>query len=207
MNLTDLKNALKTFGLGAAVVALIGGIYSSTQYFDMFGFSDKHQAGRTRNALASVVSGVVAQKLTGYANSNFNFDVVKTWYPDGTAKGEISYKKIESYVPVTFTSATFSATENSAGFYEGEVEKSEFDWNVKQVSENQYEISRFGPKFDSTLTLSAENGQIKGNYARTLGFDWPITGTYDDRGNVSLNISVPFGLDVGLEGKVKVIEQ
>ena len=67
--------------------------------------------------------------------------------------------------------------------------KSEFDWKVKQLEYDMYEIVRFEPKFNTILELRVQDGKISGTYVRPgLHFDWEINGTYDKNENVNLRL-------------------
>ncbi|PIN80819.1 hypothetical protein COV11_03200 [Candidatus Woesearchaeota archaeon CG10_big_fil_rev_8_21_14_0_10_30_7] len=203
----NIKNKIKVLGIATGLSAVMALGFSASEYFDMFGFDDKHQMGRTKNSITAIVGGLVAQKMYEGANTDIDMIVKKTFWPDGTLTGSASSVGVHTYVPVTFSSSEFDAFVNEEGNLVGEVEKSEFDWKVRQISENVYEIARFGLKFDAKLILNVNGGNISGTYVR-IGphFDWEITGTYSDNGNVNLNINVPLGLSVGLEGTVTKTE-
>jgi len=105
---------------------------------------------------------------------------------------------------LNFTKNIFSAERNeSTGYLKGNVDKSEFNWKVNQISPNSYQISRAGPKFNSTLNLMVENGLITGEYKRPgPNIDWNIHGTYNSKGDVKIEIDAPLTLGITLEGKI-----
>ncbi len=182
-----------------AVVAagLMVPIFVSSEYCDLPGFSGKLQQGRTINSLASIISGIVSKEA--YGSSSSKGYVGKFLWPDAELNTEVDSNSISSLVGVLFTSSKLEAKYPS-NFLEGSVEKSEFDWKVKQIGVDTYEINRFGPKFDTTLDISVRNGVIHGMYKRPFGFDWAIEGAYDDQG-YSFNVSVPLGLDFSVNAK------
>ncbi|MFA5855968.1 MAG: hypothetical protein WC867_01310 [Candidatus Pacearchaeota archaeon] len=194
------ENIGKIAAIGIAAGAIT---YSSVigQYMDVFGFDKDNEAGRTKNAIATVVSGIVSRDI--YGESEFNFDVRKTLYPDSEVYGTTSKETLSSNMDLFLTSVRFSPKVNSEGRLEGVVEKSEFDWKLLENNEGNYDINRFGPKFDSRLKLDVGNGKINGVYER-FGphYDWIITGTYNVDGEVKMNIDIPRGLDLTLVGKV-----
>ena len=86
---------------------------------------------------------------------------------------------------------------------EGEVHKSEYNWKLKQTSEDQYSIIRRGLKFNGNLVLHVDDGEIKGIYhPGWTSSGWKINGTYDPEGNVHCEINVPFGLGITLHGTI-----
>jgi len=181
-----------------AVVGLIGYGFVAGQYGDGPGFSSKTEMGRTKNSIAAVVAGIVGQKM--YGESEIDLEIEKTLFPNARVTGRTTRNSVDTYVDLATTSAHFTANNNPR--LEGKVSKSEFDWKVKQISPNTYEIQRWGLKLDSALKIDVKDGKISGNYARELGFDWKVDGTYDQKGNVSCEVSVPWGLDIVLKGKV-----
>ncbi len=181
-------------GVVLAELGLLG------QYADPPGFGKGPGLGRTKNSLAVVIAGIVARRM--YEKSDIDLELQKTFFPGARITGKTTKSSIDTYVGLALTSSHFTASAYDSGFFQGEVEKSEFDWNVKQTSENTYQIDRFGPKFDTTLELEVKNGKITGNYIIPWGFDWTINGTYDNTGNVHIDVSIPLGLDITLEGKI-----
>jgi hypothetical protein len=104
---------------------------------------------------------------------------------------------------LTFTKVHYSAEKNQERNLNGIVQKSEFDWEVKQTSANTYDVSRLLFKFNSDLELKTENGKINGTYHRHgPAFDWKINGMYANNGHVKIHVNVPMGLDFNLEGKI-----
>jgi len=172
----------------------------TSQYMDIPGFSDKLQAGRTKNAISTVISGIVAQEA--YRDSIIDIQVQKKFYPDSEIKGYVSNRRIDANMDLMLTSSHLKAAKDDMGMLEGNIEKSELDWRLEETNSGNYKIARWGPKFDCTLKLDVSNGKISGVYERPFTFDWSINGTYDNKGNVDCKISVPLGLDIGLEGKI-----
>lgn len=195
----DRRNFLLLLGYGATGTALAGSVISS-EYIDVFGFS-KFEMGRTKNSIATVVAGLVGQKL--YGNSQIDVEIQKQGWPDARVTGNTTPISVDTDVDLAVTSSHFRAQRNGAGMLEGEVNKSEFDWKVRQTGQNSYEIARFGPKFDSGLNLNVADGEISGTYVRTgPHFDWGIIGTYDDSGNLKIKIDGPLNLGIRLVGKI-----
>ena len=188
------------FGIGVGIVGAFG--IPCSEYQDFPGFSNKSpEAGRTQNSIAAVVSGIVGQKI--YGSSDVDMEIEKTFFPNARVTGNTTPSSVNTYVGLSFTSAAFNAKNNSEGMLEGEVDKSEFNWGVKQSSSTIYDIARFGPKFDGFLDIHVENGKINGNYVRGgPHFDWPIEGTYDAEGNVKCTIDGPLTLGITLKGKI-----
>lgn len=197
----DRREFLKLVGYGTAGTALVGSGIVSSEYMDVFGFSEKHEMGRTKNSIAAVVAGLVGQKL--YGNSQIDVEILKQGWPDARVTGNTTPTSVDTYVDLAVTSSHFQAQQNRAGMLEGEVDKSEFDWKVRQTAQNSYEIARFGPKFDSRLNLNVADGKISGTYVRNgPHFDWDAKGTYDDNGNVNIEIDGPLNLGIRLVGKI-----
>lgn len=185
----------------AGVLAIFGSGITCHEYADYPGFGASTELGRTKNSLASIIGGIVAQKIGG--NSNIEITVTKTLFPDAPLSGQTTTNTIDSLVDLTLTSSKFTATGDPGGLMKGKVDKSEFDWNVTQVSDDKWEIGRLGWKFDTTLELTVKDGVITGEYVRPgPHFNWGIEGTYDQGGNVKVEVSIPFSLDIGLAGKV-----
>jgi len=186
--------------LGAGVIFATSGI-TCGEYCDQPGFSNKVEAGRTKNSIATIVAGIVGQKM--YGDSRINLEIQKSFYPDARVTGRTNQNSVDTHVDLAFTSARFTAQKNNEGNLDGEVDKSEFDWKVKQISEDTYEIARFGPKFDATLVITVKDGKISGKYLRPgPHFNWDISGTYDQAGNVNFEIDGPFNLGITLDGKI-----
>lgn len=195
------KSLLKgiLYGTGFSALAVFG--LASSEYQDVFGFDNKAESGRTKNSIAAVVTGIIGQEL--YGNSRINVDIEKTMWPDAKVTGYTTSDSIETHVDLLVTSAHFSAKRNGNGHLEGTVDKSEFDWNVKQIGPSSYDVNRFGPKFDARVDLTVEDGKITGTYVRPgPHFDWEITGTYNDNGDVNYTIDGPLNLGITLNGKI-----
>ena len=195
------RDFLKWFGYGAAGTALVSAGIVSSEYMDVFGFSEKPEMGRTKNSIAAVVAGLVGQKM--YGNAQIDFEIQIHGWPDARVTGQTTPTSVDTYVDLAVTSSHFKAQANGAGMLEGEVDKSEFDWIVRQTGQNSYEIARFGLKFDSRLNLNVADGRISGTYVRTgPHFDWEVNGTYDANGNASIEIDGPVNLGITLFGKI-----
>ena len=197
-----VKKHFKRILVGAGIAAVLTGLASCEEYVDLPGFGeDSPQAGRTKNSIAAVVSGIVGQKL--YGNSEIDLDLEKFFFPDAKVTGTTTSSSVDTYVDLAFTSAHFVAHNNQSGNLEGEVDKSEFDWKIRQTSQDTYEIARWGPKFDAELKISVKDGKITGTYTRPgPHFDWDIEGTYDSKGNVHFEIDGPLNLGITLDGKI-----
>lgn len=195
----DRRNFLGLLGYGTIGTALAGSVISS-EYMDVFGFS-KLEMGRTKNSIAAVVAGLVGKML--YGNSQIDVEIQKQGWSDARVTGNTTPTSVDTYVDLAVTNSHFRAQQNGAGMLEGKVDKSEFDWRVRQTGQNSYEIARFGPKFDSGLNLNVADGKISGTYVRTgPHFDWGIIGTYDDSGKVNIEIDGPLNLGIRLVGKI-----
>jgi hypothetical protein len=197
----DRRQFLRTALYGGTIAALVGAGILSSEYTDLPGFDDKIQAGRTKNSIAAVVAGIVGQKL--YGNSNIDLEIQKSLFPDARVTGNTTPNSVDTYVNLALTSTHFVGQNNSSGQLEGEVDKSEFNWKVKQTSEDKYEIARWGPKFDGALELTVKDGKISGTYIRGgPHFNWKVNGTYDNLGHVKYEIDGPLNLGITLDGKI-----
>lgn len=147
-----------------------------------------------------MVSGIVGQRL--YETSDIDVKVKKTLFSDSKVIGYTTYGSINTNMDLTFTSTHFKANNNNEGGLVGTIKKSEFDWEIKQVGPNKYDIGRALIKPDHTLILNIENGKIAGELRRIMGFNWNIKGVYDSKGNVDINISAPLTLGIELEGQI-----
>jgi hypothetical protein len=191
---------IKILGATTLAAAMGYGIIAE-EYTDVSGFDDRYQQGRTKNSISSVVAGIMAQKMN--ENSEINIEVQKTWFPHSKIIGITTPSTINTYMNLTFSHVTFTAHPNPQGQLEGNVDKSEFDWEIKQTGPNRYHVHRWGPKFDSDLELYVKDGKVTGKYIRPgPHFDWDINGTYDVNGNVNVNIYGPVNLGVDLVGKI-----
>lgn len=200
----DRRKFLKyTIGtvVGVPTLALIAReLFSISEYADMPGFDADYEAGRTRNSLATLVSGIVGQKM--YGSSKFELNMEKSQFPDAKVTGHTTRDTIDSYVGLALTSSHFTAARKN-GLLEGTVAKSEFNWGIKENDDGSYHVTRFGPKFDSELRIDVKDGKITGQYIRTgPHFSWTISGKYDEQGNVKIDVSIPLGLDFRLKGKI-----
>ncbi len=190
----------KLIYLGASAIIATSAL-TCGEYCDQPGFSNKVEVGRTKNSIATVVAGIVGQRM--YGDSRIDLEIKKLFYPNAKVTGTTTKNSVDTFVDLSFTSAHFTAQKNKEGNLEGEVDKSEFDWKVKQISESTYEIARFGPKFDATLVLHLKDGRITGKYIRPgPHFNWDISGNYDEKGNVKVEIDGPFNLGITLDGKI-----
>ena len=173
---------------------------TTSEYADFPGiFSEKTGMGRTKNSISAVIAG---QKLHG--DSVIDLEVQKICFPDARVEGKTTDDMIDTLVDLATTSSHFKASTNELGKLKGTVEKSEFNWKVKESSQTSWEIARLGPKFDATLKLTVEDGKISGTYVRPgPNIDWYITGEYDDSGNVEITIDAPLTLSVVLSGTIQ----
>lgn len=194
----------ETLGRAAVVVGagvLVGVGILSNEYTDLPGFDDKVQAGRTKNSIAAVVAGIIGQKL--HNNNHIDLEIQKLFFPNARVTGYTTQNSVDAYVGLALTSVHFEAKNNSRDQLEGKVHKSEFNWKVKQSSENRYEIARWGPKFDGALEVNVKDGKISGTYIRGgPHFNWKVNGIYDNLGNVKCVIDGPLNLGITLDGKI-----
>jgi len=194
------KNFLRKGIYGAAFTAFATTGIVCSEYADVMGFSKDFQAGRTKNALSSVVAGVVGQKMHG--ESDIDLEIRKQFFPDARVTGKTTPTSVDTFIDLALTSVHFKAN-GSRENLKGEVEKSEFNWKVKQKSNEIFEVNRFGPKFDAYLDIDVNNGRINGEYVRPgFHFDWAINGTYDPQGNVRMRIDGPLCLGLELVGTI-----
>ncbi|MFH1331751.1 MAG: hypothetical protein ABIH63_00510 [archaeon] len=197
MDRREFLSGLVIYG-GATVLASTS--IPLVEYIDLPGFF-KYQTGRTKNSIASVVAGLVGQKL--YGNSEINLEIQKKFFPDARVTGHTTPSSVDTYVDLALTSARFIAQKNELGSLEGEVHKSEINWKVKQISEDSYKIARWGPKFDGILKLKLENDNILGLYIRKGShFDWKVKGKHNHNGDTKIEIDGPLNLGIILEGKI-----
>jgi hypothetical protein len=198
-----LSSRAQQIGVVAATMAAIGvgalTLNSCWQYTDLPGFSGKTSQGRTKNALAAAVAGIVAEKIA--PNSVIDLEIQKFWYPDAHVEGRVQNGSISTHVPLAFTSATFKA-EDHGGQISGTVEKSEFDWDIKQTGPESWEIGRALMKFDHALNLSVKDGRVNGELVRIMGANWKIDGSYTPLGEVEIRIDAPLTLGITLRGRV-----
>ena len=193
-------NVPRLLGITSLGVCLAGGVVFS-EYADV-PFISRYKMGRTKNAVATVVSGIVAEKMSPDAKIRIN--VRKTLYPDGKVNGGISSGKIKtSYGKWSGLGSTRFEAERKQDSLTGKVYKSEFDWKINETKKDEYEIKRMCLKLNYTLNLKVNNGKVEGRLIRPLAFDWNISGTYNDAsGEVDIYIKAPLTLDLSLEGKI-----
>lgn len=201
------KNILKV----AAGVLFLAYSVAGAEYMDVPGFDTRIQGGRTKNSISTIVAGIVGRDL--YGSSEIELDVKKHFWPDAKLRGHTTEDSIDTKVNLLLTSAEFKAETDASGYLQGYVDKSEFDWKVKQISPHTYEIARWGPKFDAKLIISLDSlsgqdepgthGKITGKYIRPgPHFDWGVEGNYDSDGNVEIEVDGPLNLGVTLKGKI-----
>ena len=169
-------------------------------YIDFPGVSSP--AGRTKNALATVITGALANELYPDREVEIEIRMVKLlWYPNSRVSGQASSGEINVYNSNFISLASFSAKKDSDGVFRGEVAKTEYNWSVSK-GEESWEIGRFLDKLDTALVLEAKDGKISGYYSQSLSYDWIITGTYDSDGNIQLDCDHWTIWGFGLEGKI-----
>ena len=132
-----------------------------------------------------------------------DLEIQKQFFPDARVTGETTPSSVDTHVNLALTSVHFKGKNHSKRKLEGEVHKAGINWKIKQTSEEGYEISKWGPKFDGALELAIREGRISGTYIRGgPHFDWDIRGTYDNSGRVNLEIDDYLNLGITLNGKV-----
>lgn len=196
-NLINTENKIK-LSVGAAALSFFGVSFVFSENVDYPGIfaNKKAYMGRTKNAVAALVTGLVAEKID--QNVDFKFQLEKPFWPDAEAQGSVKNGKIDSLVDLTFSSSEFVGTR--AG---GTVNKSEYDWDIQQINENTWHVGRMLMKFDSDLILNIQDGKITGEFVRSGNhFDWSINGTYDENGNVEIDVGIPFSNDLRIVGRV-----
>ena len=84
------------------------------------------------------------------------------------------------------------------------------DWpgmNACEWSTEKHYLARdtdFANRKEDLLVLKLQNGKISGSYVRSYGYDWPITGTYDQKtGKVNLTIDHWSIWGIDLVGTIK----
>ena len=185
--------------LGATVFSV--GTCVTSEYSDVMGFSGDNEMGRTKNSLAAVIAGIAAQKMHG--NSTLDLKIKKNLWSNARITGKTTSNSVQTDIDLALASVHFKADGSSSSNLSGTVDKSEFDWGLKQKDNASYDIARFGPKFDSVLHLNVQNGKIKGLYERRgPHINWDINGTYDSSGNVKIDVTAPLTLGITLEGKI-----
>lgn len=189
---------LISLGLSAAIFTLA---IPAIEYMDILGPSQDVQIGRTKNSIATVVAGTIGQKMHG--NSRIQLEIEKQMWPDSTLSGHTTSQYIQTEVDLSLGEAIYKAQADERGRMHGEVDKSELNWKVQQTDVNKFDIARWGPKFDSELELNVKDGNITGTYIRNgVHFNWDIEGTYDQQGNVEVEIDGPLNLGITLKGKI-----
>ena len=141
------------------------------------------KVGRAKNAISALVGGTIAYELARQENREvvIDLDVEKGWWPDAEVLGHASSSSINAKVNLWFTSATYTAQANSSGQVEGRVDKSEYDWKIKSLKPNVYQVGRFAMKLDQQLELVVADGKITGRINVSVGRDYVIDGTYDPK--------------------------
>ena len=204
MKTNNMKNkgilrSVALAGIGAYALVQLS---SCSQYGDVSSGKDT-EGGRTRNSLAALVSGVVANQM--YEKSDINLTMEKTLYPDAKVNGHTGISNINTSVDLWFADADFNADRKENGMFEGKVYKTEWNWKINQKNSNIWEVVRFGLKFNNELDLTCKDGKINGEFKRPMGFNWDIDGTYDSNGNTKIHVNIPEGYDFDLNGKINKI--
>lgn len=182
---------------------MIATIITGAITYGQYGDHSKSSKGRTKNAISSVVSGIVAQKIYKDQECEIDLEVQRKFYPDTTITGTVTPYRIETNLDSLIRDTNFIASTSGENELKGEVKKAEFNWIVYSKGNDKYDIKRMGIKFDNELELTVANGKIDGTFVRNgLRFDWDISGTYDDFGNVNIEIDGPLTLGINLEGKI-----
>lgn len=195
-------NSLKSYMTLAAIATTIGLGFHSCSYVDYPGYGKHTASGRTKNSVATIVTSAIAQQMYPQQDATINVAVQKPLYADVQITGQKTPTSLETKADLTFAHNDMHANivrEQLMGL----IAKSEFDWQIKQVDKTKYHVSRANFKFDTTLDLKVENGNITGTYSHPLAFNWNITGTYTKEGHINVTIDVPFSTaNMTLEGKI-----
>ncbi|UZR97519.1 hypothetical protein [Chondrinema litorale] len=154
--------------------------------------------GREKNGLAIITASLVANKIS--ANSQFDCEVIKSFYPDSKIEGMISDEMIEAKMDLFFSENSLNLEKKIDQKLEGNVDKNGFDWLVEEDSSNNFTIRRQLLKVDINLELEISDGQISGVVKRPSGFDWDLKGHYTNNGDFYITFDCPFSLDIGLRG-------
>lgn len=183
-------------------------------YIDI-GYGDKLSAGRTRNALSTLVSIAVARVLMEQPDMDYlsgldrkdpkriyiNFDVDRTLYPDTQVKGWMSQGAFNTQIHEWMGSTLFQGERPpQSSHFTGRVYKTARDWKLIERDIGIWDVSRWALKLDYQLKIKLKDGEIIGSFDRPLDFDWPIVGVYDASGRIVLHISIPFSGDLILRG-------
>ncbi len=200
-------NKLANITASAAALSIFSGSFLSHQYADLPWFVEDVRNGRTKNAVANIVSGLAAQNLCRDKNSSIEMNVWKKIFPDSQINWNTTSTSINTHSDLLFTSSSFNADGNVwNNNLKWEVLKSEFNWDVKQKSPTEYKIERFAVKFNRILDLELNNGNIAWSYKKPLSFNWNIDGAYIQKssGNydVQMDVEVPFWLDLDIQWNV-----
>lgn len=187
--------------VGVAALGMgVRGCWYAQDYIDLPVYIADCQEGRTRNGLASLIVGTVAHEL--YDEAHIAVTVEKTSWPDSHITGSLSPDSLHTEMDLRFTDSKFYGHITSNGL-EGEISKSEWNWDIEQTAPGCYDVTRFGFKWNAELRLNIADGKIEGTYARSgLKWDWDITGHYDNKGNVALQVSIPWGADFSMKGTI-----
>src|SRR3989338_3454448 len=168
MKIKSIFSDIKSLAATGLVAGVIGGgifeLFVAGQYSDLPGFSDDHQTGRTKNSIASVICGVVGQKMYD-GNSELDLEVVKTMWPDANLTGHTTKDTIDSNVDLTFTRARFTASKNAEG---------KIMMNDGQISGNYSKPLSFDYK--NKRTYEKENGKVDIDVKVPLSLDFGIKG-------------------------------
>lgn len=206
-------NALANVIVGWAALSIITGSFLSYQYTDLPGFDNNDEDsvsvrnGRTKNAIANILSGLVAQDLCKDRNSAIKMNVWKRFFPDSQVNWDTTSTTINTRSDLLLTSSSFRADGNTSDSnIKWKVLKSEFNWNVKQKSPTEYKIGRFAFKLNRILDLDISNGNIDWEYRKPLMLNWKIDGAYIEESNdnydVQMDVKVPLWLDLDIQWNV-----
>lgn len=171
-------NLLKVAGLGAALH-----LSYHSRFNDVPGFK-KDNFGRTVNGVATVLGGIITRDVA--TNAAANLTIVKAGWPDSNLKVHTSGSSISAEADLSLSSCVFSASGNQ-GSMQGDVDKSAFDWKVKEAGLGKWTIERFGPYPNYTLDYTINNGVVTGTIRRPLEYDWNFDGSIKD-GNISISV-------------------
>ncbi len=184
-------------GMGIAVVTGTAEIIPANEYVNSG--LHKETAGGEKNAVATLISGIIGQKI--YGSSKVDINVEKMFWPDSKITGETTPDSINVSDDNDTNVDLKKSTDDLSS---GEIDKGGVDWDIKQTGPNTYKIENVGPFNDATLIVEIKNGKIIGTYKRPFfDLNWTVGGSYRTDGTVNIVVNVPLGPDIELDGTIE----